>query len=75
LVEAFVRDKKRLLPAAAYCDAEYGVGGYYVGVPVVVGAGGVERIVELELSEQEKAEFQNSVDAVKDLVATMEQLL
>lgn len=75
MVEAIVRDKKRLLPAAAYCDAEYGVGGYYVGVPVIVGAGGVERIVELELTEQEKAEFQNSVDAVKNLVATMEQLL
>lgn len=75
MVEAIVRDKKRLLPMAAYCDAEYEVGGYYVGVPAILGAGGVEKIIQLELSEQEKVEFQNSVAAVKDLVATMDQLL
>jgi len=75
MVEAIVRDKKRLLPMAAYCDTEYGVGGYYVGVPAILGAGGVEKIIQLELSEQEKVEFQNSVTAVKDLVATMDQLL
>ena len=50
MVEAIVRDKKRLIPCAAYCDKEYGVGGYYVGVPVILGAGGVERIIELELT-------------------------
>lgn len=75
MVEAIVRDKKRLLPMAAYCDSEYGVGGYYVGVPAVLGAGGVERIVELALNETEQVEFQNSVDAVKQLVVTMDQLL
>lgn len=75
MVEAIVRDKKRLIPCAAYCDQEYGVGGYYVGVPVVLGAGGVERIVELELSGEEQAAFQKSVDAVKDLVATMTTLV
>jgi malate dehydrogenase len=75
MVEAIVRDKKRLLPVAAYCEAEYGVGGYYVGVPVILGAGGVERIVELQLTAEEQAEFQNSVDAVKALVATMNSLL
>ncbi|MBT5883457.1 MAG: malate dehydrogenase, partial [Planctomycetaceae bacterium] len=68
------KDKKRVLPCAAYCDSEYGVGGYYVGVPIVLGAGGVERIIELELTEQEAAEFQNSVDAVKELVAVMAEL-
>src|SRR5690606_16235407 len=47
MVEAIVRDKKRLIPVAAYCDKEYGVGGYYVGVPVILGAGGVEKIIEL----------------------------
>ena len=47
MVEAIVRDKKRLIPCAAYCDKEYGVGGYYVGVPVILGASGVERIIEL----------------------------
>ena len=75
MVEAIVRDKKRLIPCAAYCDKEYGVGGYYVGVPVILGAGGVERIVELELTEQERSDFQNSVDAVRNLVATMDQLM
>ncbi len=74
MVEAIVRDKKRLIPCAAYCDKEYGVGGYYVGVPVILGAGGVERIVELQLSDSEQAEFQKSVDAVKELVAAMKKL-
>ena len=75
MVEAIVRDKKRLIPCAAYCDKEYGVGGYYVGVPVILGAGGVEKIVELELDEQEQADFQKSVDAVKELVGTMNELM
>jgi malate dehydrogenase len=74
MVEAIVRDKKRLIPAAAYCDREYGVGGYYVGVPIVLGAGGVERIVELELTDGERAALQKSIDAVKSLVATMDRL-
>ncbi|MCA9222156.1 MAG: malate dehydrogenase [Planctomycetales bacterium] len=75
MVEAIVRDKKRLIPCAAYCDKEYGVGGFYVGVPVVLGSGGVEKIVELELNEQEQADFQKSVDAVKELVETMGKLM
>ena len=75
MVEAIVRDKKRLIPCAAYCDKEYGVGGYYVGVPVVIGAGGVERVVELDLDEQESADFRKSVEACKDLAAAMEKLL
>ncbi len=74
MVEAVVRDKKRLIPVAAYCDQEYGVGGYYVGVPAILGTGGVERIIELELDAQEKADFQKSVDAVKELVAAMAKL-
>lgn len=75
MVEAIVKDKKRVIPCAAYCDREYGVGGYYVGVPVVLGDGGVQRIVELELTEQEQADFQKSVDHVKSLVATMNELM
>ncbi len=75
MVEAVVRDKKRLIPCAAYCDKEYGVGGYYVGVPIVLGASGVERIVELELSASERAAFDKSVDAVKQLVAAMAKLV
>jgi malate dehydrogenase len=75
IVEAIVRDQKRLLPCAAYCDKEYGVGGYYVGVPVILGASGVERVVELELTADERAAFQKSVDAVKQLVETMGRLV
>ena len=75
MVEAIVRDKKRLIPCAAYCDKEYGVGGYYVGVPVILGTEGVERVVELELTESETAAFQKSVDAVKELVTTMAGLV
>jgi len=74
MVEAIIRDKKRLLPCAAYCDKEYGVGGYYVGVPIILGAGGVERIIELELTASERADFQKSVTAVKELVAAMNTL-
>ena len=75
MVDAIVHDKRRLIPCSAYCDKEYGVGGYYVGVPVILGAKGVERIIELELNEQEAADFQNSVEAVKGLVATMADLM
>lgn len=75
MVEAIVRDKKRLIPCAAYCDKEYGVGGFYVGVPVILGTNGVERIVELKLEETEKAAFQKSVDAVKELVKAMAGLV
>ncbi len=73
-VEAVVRDKKRLIPCAAYCDKEYGVGGYYVGVPAIIGASGVERVVELKLTKDERVAFQKSIDAVKQLVAKMAEL-
>ncbi len=75
MVEAIVRDKKRLIPCAAYCDKEYNVGGYYVGVPVILGSSGVERIVVLDLNEQERADLAKSVEAVKELVTTMNQLM
>ncbi len=71
MVEAIVRDKKRLVPCAAYCDKEYGVGGYFVGVPVILGSGGVERVVELRLEPEEKAAFEKSVAAVRELVKVM----
>ena len=75
MVESIVRDKKRLLPCAAYCDREYGVGGFYVGVPAILGASGVEKVVELELTEQEQLDFSKSVEAVKSLVKTMNDLM
>ena len=71
MVEAIVRDKKRLIPCAAYCEKEYGVGGYFVGVPVILGAAGVEKVIELKLTAQEQADFQKSVQAVKELTKIM----
>jgi malate dehydrogenase len=74
MVEAIVRDQKRLIPVAAYCDKEYGVGGYYVGVPVILGTNGVEKIIELKLEPSERADLDKSIKAVKDLVAVMATL-
>jgi malate dehydrogenase len=71
MVEAIVRDKKRLIPCAAYCDKQYGVGGFFVGVPVILGAAGVEKVIELKLTAQEQADFQKSVQAVKELTKVM----
>jgi malate dehydrogenase len=71
MVESMIRDKKRVLPCAAYCDREYGVGGYFVGVPVVLGTGGVERVIEIELDATERAGFDKSVKGVKDLVSAL----
>ena len=68
MAEAYLKDKKRVIPCAAYCDGQYGVDGVYVGVPIVIGAGGVERIVEIELNGDEKAGFDKSVNAVKGLI-------
>jgi len=75
MAESYLRDKKRLLPCAAYLNGEYGVSGIYVGVPVVIGAGGVERIVEIELSSGDKAAFDKSVAAVKVLVEVSTKML
>ena len=75
MAEAYLKDKKKILPCAAYLDGEYGVKGMYVGVPVVLGADGVERIVELELNEVEKAGFESSVGAVKGLVDTCKSMM
>src|SRR5688500_13033723 len=71
MVESIVRDKKRILPCAAYCDKEYGIGGYFVGVPCVLGTAGVERVIEIELDEKEKQMFRTSVEHVKELVKSV----
>jgi malate dehydrogenase len=68
MAESFLKDKKRVLPCAAALDGEYGVKGLYVGVPVVIGANGVEKIVEVALDSSEKAMFAKSVKSVKELV-------
>jgi malate dehydrogenase len=67
MAEAYLKDKKRVLPCAAYCQGQYGLDGLYVGVPVVIGAGGVERIVEIEMNADERAMFDHSVGAVRAL--------
>ena len=68
MAEAYLKDKRRVLPCAAQLTGEYGVSDIYVGVPVVIGAGGVERIVEVKLDETEKAMFEKSVASVKTLI-------
>lgn len=68
MAEAYLKDKKQLLPCAAHLTGQYGVDDMYVGVPVVIGAGGVERVVEIELEGEEQTGFDKSVDAVKGLV-------
>jgi malate dehydrogenase len=75
MAEAIVKDKKTVMSCCAYCGTEYGVGGAFVGVPVVLGAGGVEKIVELDLNQDEKAAFDKSVAHVKNLVAKLDELL
>ncbi|GAA0726542.1 malate dehydrogenase [Sphingomonas japonica] len=68
MAESYLKDKKRLLPCAAHLTGQYGVDDLYVGVPIVIGAGGVERIVEIELKGEAKANFDTSVAAVKELL-------
>jgi malate dehydrogenase len=69
MAEAYLKDQKRLLPCAAYVDGAFGLKGMYVGVPTIIGAGGIERIVDITLNADEQAMFDKSVDAVKGLVA------
>jgi malate dehydrogenase len=75
MVEAFILDRKQVLPAAAYLDGEYGVKGLFAGVPVVIGAGGVERVIEIALTDAEKKSFDGSVAHVRELVEAMDKVL
>ncbi len=68
MAEAFLKDQKRVLPCAAYVDGAYGLKGMYVGVPTVIGANGIEKVIEVKLDKDESAMFQKSVEAVKGLV-------
>jgi malate dehydrogenase len=68
MAEAYLKDQKRVLPCAAYVDGAYGLKGMYVGVPTVIGAGGVERIVDIKMNRDEQAMFDKSVEAVKGLL-------
>jgi len=69
VVESILLDRRRLIPCAALLEGEYGVQGLFVGVPVVVGAGGIERIIEVKFTPEEQAAFTKSADAVKELLA------
>jgi len=75
MVAAYMRDKKEVLPAAAYLQGEYGVDGLYAGVPVVIGGGGVEKIVEIGLTAAEKKAFESSVAHVRELVEAMDKVI
>ena len=68
MAESYLRDKRRLMPCAAYLQGEYGVNGLYVGVPVVIGAGGVERVMEIKLDAAERQMFEKSVGSVRSLI-------
>ncbi|GJM26554.1 MAG: malate dehydrogenase [Phycisphaerae bacterium] len=73
MAEAIVRDKRRIFPCAAYCDKEFGVGGYFVGVPCMLGANGVEKVIEVDLDSDERKLFDSSVSHVKELVELAEK--
>jgi malate dehydrogenase len=75
MADAYLNDKKEVLPCAAYLEGEYGVQGYYFGVPVMIGAGGVEKIVEMDLGPQDRKAFDASLEHVKELVAAMDRVL
>jgi malate dehydrogenase len=75
MAEAYLKDKKRVLPCAAYLTGQYGIKDMYVGVPVVIGAGGVEKIVEIELNPTEQAMFEKSCGAVRELIEASRKLL
>ena len=69
MVEAYLKDKKRVIPSAALCEGEYGIDGYFIGVPCVIGSGGIEKILEIELTDEEKAMLENTLNTVKKTVA------
>ena len=68
MAEAFIRDKKRVIPCASLCEGEFGIDGYFIGVPSVIGSGGVENILEFSLTDKEKSELNHTLEAVKKTV-------
>jgi malate dehydrogenase len=69
MAESYLKDKKRVLACSALLDGEYGIKGLFIGVPVVIGAGGVERVLEIDLNDEEKVKLAKSVESVKKSVA------
>jgi malate dehydrogenase len=74
MAKSYLKDKKRVLPVAAHLSGQYGLSDLYVGVPAVIGAGGVERVIEFPLNDDEKAMFAKSVDSVRGLIAACKQI-
>ena len=68
MAEAYLKDKKRVIPSAALCEGEFGIDGYFIGVPTVIGASGIEKIIEFSLTDEEKSALDNTLDAVKKIV-------
>jgi len=75
MAEAIVKDKKTVISCCAYCDSQYGIGGYFVGVPAVLGSNGVEKVIELDLNDSERPLLEKSINHVKQLSAKVDQLL
>ncbi len=75
MVESILKDKKKVLPCAVYLDGEYGIHGLFVGAPVKLGKGGIEKVYEIRLQDDEKAALKKSADAVQDLVSVLQQKL
>ena len=75
MVECYLRDQKKILPCSAYLRGQYGVKGLYVGVPIVLGANGVEKIVEINLKKEEKKEFIQSVNSVKEVLNVAKKII
>jgi malate dehydrogenase len=75
MAEAILKDKKTVLSCCAYCDSEYAVGGFFIGVPAILGGSGVEKVIELDLNKSEQALLEKSVDHVKQLAAKVDKLL
>jgi len=69
MAESYLLDKKRVIPCASYCEGEFGINGYFIGVPTVIGSGGVERIIEFDLAEDERAALDNTLTAVEKTIA------
>jgi malate dehydrogenase len=74
MVESILKDKKRILPCAAYLEGEYGVRGLFLGVPVKLGARGIEQVIEIRLADDEKAALQKSAQAVQELVDILKRM-
>ncbi|MES9935564.1 MAG: malate dehydrogenase, partial [Sedimenticola sp.] len=68
MVEAYIKDKKRVIASAALCNGEYGVDGFFMGVPCIIGAGGMEGVIEFDLNEEERTLFDDTLEAVKSSV-------